>query len=138
MHMKNKIRLLVLFIIFSFCTCCFASYENRCLLTGKLLEDPIIASSSSDHSKVIGESTPTSPQKIKNFQLKIWVTESEIAGRADSGCQLTNNQPYELSVTLPATLINAYKLTKATKDHSISLLHTIIEDDDHNEQYTLP
>lgn len=136
--MKKRIRLLVLFIIFSFFTCCFASYENRCLLTGKLLNDPIIAGSSLDHSKVIGQSTPTSQQEIKNIQLKIWVTESEKAGRADSGCHLTNNQPYELLVTLPATLTNVYKLTKAAKDHSISLLHTIIEEDDHYEQYTLP
>lgn len=133
--MKNIIRLTVLLIIFSFSLSASASYVNSCLLTGTLLNDPVIMVKSMNRVDNRGEIIANSEYETSDFELKLWITESKIAGRADSGCQLPNHQPYKLFITLA----NAYELTDAKKGDQIKLLH-IIKNSSHSpttEKYIL-
>lgn len=131
----NIIRLIVLLIIFPFSFSASASYVNSCLLTGTLLEDPVIMIKSMNRVDNNGEIMANSAYEVSDFKLKIWITDTKIAGRADSGCQLPDNKPYELLITLA----NAYDLTEAKKGDQIKLLH-IIKNSSHSpttEKYTL-
>lgn len=133
--MINIIRLFVLLIIFPFAHAAYASYVNTCLLTGELLEAPAIMIKSINRVDNSGEIMANSEYETSDFELKLWITESKIAGRADSGCQLPNHQPYELLITLA----NANELTDAKKGDQIKLLH-IIKNSSHsptNEEYIL-
>ena len=133
--MMNIIRLTILLIIFLFSFSASASYVNSCLLTGTLLEDPVIMIKSMNRVDNNGEIMANSAYEVSDFKLKIWITDTKIAGRADSGCQLPDNKPYELLITLA----NAYDLTEAKKGDQIKLLH-IIKNSSHSpttEKYIL-
>lgn len=109
---------------FALASMCFipaasASYENTCLLTGTLLQAPQERIASISPMGANGQPNHQQEYEKSTFEIKVIIEQSEIAGRADSGCQLPQNRPYELSLSLP----EAYALVNAQKGDKVKLLH---------------
>lgn len=121
--MKNLLRFIFLSFTAFLIQNCFASYENFCLLTGTLLQTPEQMIRSMTRVNANGQFIPNSEYEVSEFKLKVLINQSEKAGRTDSGCQLPNNKPYELSISLP----RAYGLVNAKKGDTIKLMHVITD-----------
>lgn len=109
---------------FALASMCFiqaasASYMNTCLLTGTLLQDPEHMIASISPRDANGQPNHQQEYEKSTFMIKVKIEQLEIAGRADSGCQLPQNRPYELSLALP----DAFALVNAQKGDKVKLLH---------------
>jgi hypothetical protein len=58
---------------------------------------------------------------LSNFEIKVLVVKSELAGQVGSGCRLLNNQLNKLSMFLQ----KVYDLINVEKGKSIKLLHIV-------------
>ncbi|MCX8600481.1 MULTISPECIES: hypothetical protein [unclassified Gilliamella] len=108
--MKTICRIISFIICILFSQIATASFQNLCLLTGTLLEDP-------QHG-IFSIGKGEQEHEISVFDIKVLITKSEKRGRADHGCFLPNDKPYELEVRLE----KAFQLQNYKKGDQVELI----------------